>query len=257
MVAGGLRCGAIRKYFDGHVVLDGVDLDVKGGETVALMGRSGSGKSTLLRCLAVLEPEFAGNCTVGQLKYVENGKLQLPRWQIRRRVGLVFQDRNLFPHMRVLRNVSLGVERVSGVTRTHADELARRTLRWLAVDHAMNRFPESLSGGEAGRVALARALVLQPPVLLLDEVTSGLDPESVLAVTKAVRMIRTAYQRPELAILVVTHHLRFAETFADRIVFLDGGRVVEEWPAREFARAVSHPVAVRFVQHAAGDWLDG
>lgn len=250
-----LRCSGIWQSYDDTHVLKGVDLEVAQGETVAIMGRSGCGKTTLLRCLALLVIADRGDFALDGQVYLQDGQSAFAQWQVRREIGTVFQNRNLFPNMTVLRNVTLGLERCRGMSRQEAVETAFPALKTLGLAGFEGRYPDQLSSGQAQRVALARAAVLKPSVLLLDEVTSALDPESVATVTEAIRGLRRIDASPGLAIVLVTHFLDFAVSFADRITYMAEGRLVEDWPSKEFARAASHPEAQAFIRQAQAGWI--
>lgn len=233
-------------------VLRGVTLNVEHGEVIALLGRSGVGKSTLLRSLAALEPIDEGDAWLDGVQYLAGGKPLLPTWQIARSVGMVFQDFRLFPNMRVIRNITLAAERVRGLSRRDAQALARRVADLLDVGDVLERYPSEISGGQAQRVALARALVVQPKVLALDEVTAALDPITVGTMIEALKTIREVEgavgAKQQSAIILVTHALRFAESFADRIAFMADGVIVQDGPAREF-RQSTNPSVAQYVSH--------
>ena len=250
-----LRIKEFAKTYPTHgPALRGADLTLEHGEVVALLGKSGAGKSTLLRGICGLEEMDAGEAWLDQWHYVSGGRRLAPGWQIARRLGMVFQSFNLFPNMPVWRNITLGPERVFGMKRTRALELATEVAGLLDIEDLLDKYPSQISGGQAQRVALARAVVLRPTVLVLDEVTSALDPITVDLMIDALRKIRTvegaigATHRSTL--LLVTHAIRFAESFADRILFLEAGRIVENRPAKEF-RTSNHPAVCEYLAHVA------
>ena len=242
-----LECTELRKSYGAVEVLAGVGLTVGHGETVAIMGRSGCGKSTLLRCLALLEDANKGDAYLEGQQYLAGGKPVFAPWQLRSQVTLIFQEFNLFPHMTGLRNLTIALEEVRGMPAADAKEVAVAMARRLGIEQQLQQYPETLSGGEAQRLALARAMLLQPSVLLCDEITSALDPESIASVVEAIRHIRAADERGGLGIVLVTHLLHFAAEFADRIAFMHNGVILEEGPARKFAESCQSPEARDFV----------
>jgi polar amino acid transport system ATP-binding protein len=218
-----LRVRGVRKVYGGSVVLDGLDLDVHAHRTIALIGASGSGKSTLLRCIDLLEPVDDG---VVELDGRDVTDPRVDADEVRSRIGIVFQAYNLFPHLRVLDNVTLAPRRVHGVPRERAEHDAIETLRRVGLADKARSWPDELSGGQQQRVAIARALVTGPRLLLLDEVTSALDPELVGEVLALLRDLG----RDGMTMLLATHEMAFARDVADEVVFLDGGRVHEAGP---------------------------
>ncbi len=241
---------SLTKSYGTHRVLDGIDLSVGAGEVVVVIGPSGSGKSTLLRCLSLLEPFQQGSIEVdGRLFAVgtDGPKRRVDRRQrelIRRDVGLVFQQFNLFPHMTVLRNVSLAPMRVRGTSKTAATELASDLLTRVGLADKLSEYPSRLSGGQQQRVAIARALAMQPKLMLFDEVTSALDPElvgEVLAVMK-----RLAEEG--MTMIVVTHEMGFARDVGDRVVLMDDGQIVEDAPPQQLFTAPRHPRSQAFLR---------
>lgn len=216
-----LTIRGLTKSFGDHVVLDALDLDVAAGEVVCLLGASGSGKSTLLRCIDLLEQTDDGDILLGG---VEINDPAVNEDAIRRNIGMVFQAYNLFPHLTVLGNVTLATRKVAGLSRREARERALELLARVGLDGKAHAYPDSLSGGQQQRVALVRAVAMQPDLLLLDEVTSALDPMLVGEVLDVVRDLAAAGQ----TIVMATHEIPFARDVADRIVFLDGGAIVEQ-----------------------------
>lgn len=206
-------------------VLRGVDLKVEEGESIAIIGPSGSGKSTLLRCLNRLETPTGGNVLFEGNRIDARTDIN----QLRTRMGMVFQQFNLFPHMTALANVMEAPVHVRRIKRDQAEAEARRLLEKVGMLEKANSFPKQLSGGQKQRVAIARCLAMQPRLLLLDEITSALDPELVGEVLDVVRDLA----RQGMTMLLVTHEMRFAREFADRVVFMDGGAVVEVGPPEE------------------------
>jgi polar amino acid transport system ATP-binding protein len=236
-----LRVRGLTKSFGGQVVLDSVDLDVHRGEVTVLLGPSGSGKSTLLRCINHLEKPDSGFVEVdGELigyRYERDRLYELKPTQItqqRARIGMVFQQFNLFPHMTVLDNVTEGPVTVRGLSRKRAAELGRELLESVGIVGREQSYPRQLSGGQQQRVAIARALAMQPDLILFDEPTSALDPELVGDVLATIKQVALS----GMTMVVVTHEIGFAREVADRVVFLDDGRVVESGTPAE---VIDHP----------------
>ncbi|HXV93391.1 MAG TPA: amino acid ABC transporter ATP-binding protein [Pseudonocardia sp.] len=226
--------GLVKRY-DTTTVLDGIDLAVAEHEVVALIGASGSGKSTLLRCVDLLEEIDDGQILL------DGDDVSDPRADVaaaQRRMAIVFQAFNLFPHMTALENVTLAPRVVHGVPATEADERARDLLRRVGLADFAGAYPDRLSGGQQQRVALARALAVRPRVLLLDEITSALDPELVGEVLAIVRELAAS----GMTIVMATHEMGFARQVADRVCFLDGGRLLESGPPEQ---VLGDPVEAR------------
>jgi len=226
-----VRLIGVEKSFGGTPVLRGLDLAVDAGEKMALIGPSGSGKSTVLRILMTLEPIQRGTVEIaGHRLWRESGDggsvaCEEDLAAARREVGMVFQHFNLFPHMRVLRNLTEAPIHVLGLARDEAEKRGRELLRRVGLGEKEDAWPAELSGGQKQRVAIARALAMRPRILLFDEVTSALDPE---VVGEVLGVLRDLAHQGDITMLIVTHHMRFAADIADRVAFLDGGRVVEE-----------------------------
>jgi polar amino acid transport system ATP-binding protein len=225
-----LRLEGVRKSF-GHVeVLKGIDLEVGEHEVVCLIGASGSGKSTLLRCVNLLEPVDAGRIVIQGEEITAPG---VRVNEIRRRIGIVFQAFNLFPHMSVLGNVTLAPRRVLGLSKGEAEEQATELLGRFGLADKRGDYPDRLSGGQQQRVAIVRALAMRPELMLLDEVTSALDPELVAEVLNVIRELAEG----GMTMLIATHEMSFARDIANRVCFLDAGRIREQGPPDEiFAR---------------------
>ncbi|MDB5656231.1 MAG: transporter permease [Tardiphaga sp.] len=240
----------LHKSYDKAMVLDGIDLTVRIGEVIALLGPSGSGKSTLLRCINNLELWNGGSIKVGgrQLGYGDNGKPLSPRSLAHARaevgVGMVFQQFNLFAHLTARENIAGPLRWVHGVSRTDADRRADELLERVGLSHRADALPRHLSGGQQQRVAIARAIAPNPSVLLLDEPTSALDPELVNEVLEVIRRLAV---EDGLTMIISTHQLRFASEVADRVVLLAGGAIIEEGPAAEVLNNPKNPVAQRFL----------
>jgi polar amino acid transport system ATP-binding protein len=239
--AAALRIVGLRKSFGPLEVLQGIDLRLVEHEVVCLIGASGSGKSTLLRCVNLLEPIDEGRI------FVEGEEITAPGVdvdRIRRRIGIVFQSFNLFPHMSVLDNVTLAPRRVLKLSRAAADAQALELLRRIGLDEKAREFPDRLSGGQQQRVAIVRALAMRPDLLLLDEVTSALDPELVAEVLSLVRELALG----GMTMLIATHEMGFARDIASRVCFLDAGRILEEGPPEQIFRAPREERTQRFLQ---------
>ena len=240
----------LHKSYDKAMVLDGIDLTVRIGEVIALLGPSGSGKSTLLRCINNLELWNGGTIKVGgrQLGYGDNGKPLSPRSLAHARaevgVGMVFQQFNLFAHLTARENIAGPLRWVHGISRTDADRRADELLARVGLSHRADALPRHLSGGQQQRVAIARAIAPNPSVLLLDEPTSALDPELINEVLEVIRRLAV---EDGLTMIITTHQLRFASEVADRVVLLAGGAIVEEGPAAEVLNHPKNPVAQRFL----------
>lgn len=242
-----LKVQRLRHKYGEHQVLDGVDMEVAPGETVAIVGRSGSGKSTLLKCICVLEEPDAGNLELDGQLYLNGRKPRYAPWEIRSNSVMVFQEYNLFPNMTALRNITLALENVRHLSRADAEKKGIEMAARLGIESTLTRFPHQLSGGQAQRLALCRALVLEPKVLCLDEITAALDAETILDVIDAIRHIRSYQGNGSMAIVVVTHLMRFAVEFADRVAFLCNGKIWEEVPAASFLTDCKKPETQQFV----------
>jgi polar amino acid transport system ATP-binding protein len=242
-----LRVSGLRKSFGSLTVLDGIDLEVANHEVVCLIGASGSGKSTLLRCINLLEPIDAGRIEVAGQDITTPG---VDVNAIRRRIGIVFQAFNLFPHLRVLDNVTLAPRRVLGRSRDEAEAAATELLGRFGLAGKRTEYPDRLSGGQQQRVAIVRALAMEPALLLLDEVTSALDPELIAEVLDLVRELA----RGGMTMVIATHEMGFARDVADRICFLDDGRILEQGPPAELLAAPREARTQQFLQRviAAG-----
>ncbi len=236
-----LSCRGVRKVFRGTAVLAGLDLDIAEHEVVVLIGASGSGKSTLLRCINLLEPIDDGTI------HLDGEHITDPRVNpdhVRRRIGMVFQAFNLFPHLSVLDNITLAPRRVHRVPRRQAEERARELLARIGLADKIREYPDRLSGGQQQRVAIVRALVNQPRLLLLDEVTSALDPELVGEVLDLIRDLKSQ----GMTMLIATHEMGFARQVADRVCFLHGGRILEQGPPQQVLGEPTEPRTRQFLQ---------
>ncbi|HSC03333.1 MAG TPA: amino acid ABC transporter ATP-binding protein [Solirubrobacteraceae bacterium] len=238
-----VKAEAVHKRFGRLEVLKGIDLEVRRGEVMCVLGPSGSGKSTLLRCINHLEKINSGRLYVdGELVgYREaDGKLyELREDEVARKraaIGMVFQQFNLFPHMTALENVTLAPTRVKGVPRSDARNRAQQLLQRVGLGDKLNTYPVALSGGQQQRVAIARALAMEPKLMLFDEPTSALDPELVGDVLDAMRQLA----RDGMTMIVVTHEMGFAREVADEVVFMDEGVVVEAGPPADVLSSPRH-----------------
>jgi polar amino acid transport system ATP-binding protein len=231
----------LHKRFGDLEVLRGIDLDVAEHEVVCLIGASGSGKSTFLRCVNLLEPIDAGRIVVAGDEITARG---VDVNGIRRRIGIVFQAYNLFPHMSVLRNVTLGPTKALGLSRAQAEEEALALLRRFGLEDKRDDYPDRLSGGQQQRVAIVRALAMRPELMLLDEVTSALDPELVAEVLNVIRELAEG----GMTMVIATHEMAFARDIADRVCFLDDGVILEEGPPDEIFTRPSEPRTQQFLQ---------
>ncbi|MET9802234.1 amino acid ABC transporter ATP-binding protein [Streptomyces sp. NPDC006368] len=216
----------LHKSFGDNEVLRGIDLDVATGEVVCVIGPSGSGKSTLLRCVNLLEEPSKGQVFVGGTEVTD---LDVDIDAVRRRIGMVFQQFNLFPHVTVTENLTLPQRRVLRRGKEEAAKVARENLKRVGLADKADAYPAQLSGGQQQRVAIARALAMGPEVMLFDEPTSALDPELVGDVLAVMRVLAAE----GMTMMVVTHEMSFAREVADRVVFMDGGVIVEEGPAAQ------------------------
>lgn len=231
----------VTKAFGDNLVLDEVTLEVAESDVICLIGASGSGKSTLLRCINLLEPIDDGRVLLDGDDISEPGLDPDP---VRRRIGMVFQSFNLFRHMSVLDNVAIGPRKVLGRSRSDARQIATDLLGRLGLSDRSSAYPDQLSGGQQQRVAIARSLALGPEVMLLDEITSALDPELVGEVLDVVRELKGA----GMTMLLATHEMAFAREIADRVCFLHEGRILEEGPPSHIFESPTEPRTQAFLQ---------
>ncbi|MGG6294179.1 amino acid ABC transporter ATP-binding protein [Leptolyngbya sp. AN02str] len=222
-------------------VLNEISTEIRRGEVVAILGPSGCGKSTFLRCLNLLEIPTRGRVYINDVE-VTNPKTDVNR--VRQKMGMVFQHFNLFPHMTVLGNVTYGPIQVQKKTKGQAEELGMEQLRIVGLDEKANVYPSRLSGGQKQRVAIARALAMQPEVMLFDEPTSALDPEMVKEVLQVMKNLANS----GMTMAIVTHEMGFAREVADRILFLEGGRVAEDAPPDIFFSTPKSERAQQFLE---------
>jgi polar amino acid transport system ATP-binding protein len=236
-----LEVQGVHKAFGRLEVLKGIDLTLAEHEVVCLIGASGSGKSTLLRCINLLEPIQSGRIVVAGTEVTARG-VDVNR--VRRGIGIVFQSFNLFPHMSVLHNVTLAPRKALGLSRAEAASRASELLQRFGLADKRNEFPDRLSGGQQQRVAIVRALAMEPDLLLLDEVTSALDPELVAEVLEVIRELA----KRGMTMLIATHEMGFARDVANRVCFLHEGRILEEGPPAQIFAAPREPRTQQFLQ---------
>lgn len=236
-----LNVKGVWKSFEDKDVLKGIDLEVYRGQIVALIGSSGSGKSTLLRSVNLLEEISDGQILLND---VDISDPRINQDEVRRQIGLVFQAYNLFAHLSILENITLALRHVQGLDAEEAKTKALALLDRIGLLEKANDYPDKLSGGQQQRTAIMRAVALNPTLLLLDEVTSALDPELVGEVLELIRDLKAS----GTSILMATHELSFARDVADWVVFLDGGVIIEEGPAQEFFGNPQKPRTIEFLQ---------
>jgi polar amino acid transport system ATP-binding protein len=240
-VSDALLVERVHKSFGKLEVLRGVELSVADHEVVCLIGASGSGKSTLLRCINLLEPIDDGRIVVEGIDITARG-VDVNR--VRRRIGIVFQAYNLFPHMSVLKNVTLAPRLALGTSTADAAEQAMALLERFGLADKARNYPDSLSGGQQQRVAIVRALAMQPDLMLLDEVTSALDPELVAEVLEVIRELAAG----GMTMVIATHEMSFARDIADRVCFLDAGVILEQGPPEQILTAPREQRTQRFLE---------
>lgn len=241
-----IKVSKLVKQFNGQTVLHGIDLEVAPGEVVAIIGPSGSGKTTLLRSINLLEVPDSGTIKVGDITIDAALSISKQKEQVRRlrqQVGFVFQSFNLFPHRSVLENIIEGPVIVKGEPKAEATERARQLLEKVGLTGKESSFPRRLSGGQQQRVAIARALAMRPEVILFDEPTSALDPELVGEVLNTIR----ALAEEKRTMVIVTHEMSFARDVADRAIFMDQGRIVEQGPAKTLFSQPQHTRTRQFL----------
>jgi polar amino acid transport system ATP-binding protein len=239
-VSDALTVEGLSKSFGRHQVLRGIDLAVAEHEVVALIGASGSGKSTLLRCINLLERIDAGRIFLAGEEITRRSDVNA----VRRRIGIVFQSYNLFPHMSVLRNVTLAPRDALGLSKRDAEERAIALLERFGLVDKRDEYPDRLSGGQQQRVAIVRALAMQPELMLFDEVTSALDPELVAEVLEVIRELAAG----GMTMVLATHEMSFARDIADQVCFLDAGSILEQGPPAEIFTAPREPRTQQFLQ---------
>jgi polar amino acid transport system ATP-binding protein len=236
-----LALEAVRKSYGANEVLGGIDLAVAPHEVVCLIGASGSGKSTLLKCVNLIEPVSSGRIVVDGEEITARG-VDVNR--IRRKIGIVFQAFNLFPHMTVLDNITLGPRKALGVGRAEANTAAEELLERFGLAEKRLEYPDRLSGGQQQRAAIVRALAMKPKLMLLDEVTSALDPELVGGVLEVIRELAES----GMTMVIATHEMGFARDIANRVCFLDAGLILEEGPPARIFESPENPRTQQFLQ---------
>jgi ABC-type polar amino acid transport system ATPase subunit len=230
----------VSKFFGEHQVLDNVSLDVAPGEVIVICGPSGSGKSTCIRCINQLEPIQSGEIRVFG-EPIDNSRKALAK--LRTQVGMVFQSFNLYPHKTALENVTLAPIKAKGMARAEAERMGMELLKRVGLEAKAGSYPSFLSGGQQQRVAIARALAMQPKVMLFDEPTSALDPEMIQEVLDVI----VSLANDGMTMLIVTHEMNFARRVADRIVFMDAGKILEVASPSEFFEGAKDPRAQQFL----------
>jgi len=238
-----LRVKNLKKSFGSDTVLDDISFDVKKGEVIAILGRSGCGKSTLLRCLNGLERIDGGEIFLEEALITKSGAGYRHWTEIRKKIGMVFQSYDLFPHMNVLNNIILGPVRVEKRSRKEAVAEALKHLERVGLLEKQSSFPRELSGGQKQRAAICRALCMNPQIILFDEVTAALDPEMVREVLDVIKGLRDQ----GLTMLIVTHEMAFAEKVADKIIFIENGKIIETNTPEKFFSSPGTEEAKRFL----------
>jgi polar amino acid transport system ATP-binding protein len=239
-----MRLEGVKKSFGAHQVLNGVDLQLAAGEVLAIIGPSGSGKSTLLRCINQLEPPTEGAVTVDGVTIAAGKKpAKSDLAHFSRSLGMVFQSFNLFPHLSVLQNVSLAQQRVLGRSKKDADARSMQLLERVGLANKASQYPARCSGGQQQRIAISRALALDPKIMLFDEPTSALDPEVGLEVLAVMRELAD----DGMTMIVVTHEMRFAENVSDRVIVMADGVILEEGPSAELMNHPRHERVQKFL----------
>lgn len=247
-----VRIGDLHKWYGDLHVLRGINLEISAGEKIAIIGPSGSGKSTLLRLLMTLERPHSGRIEVaGDSLWTMNRRGEEVRAsekhvrRVRGKIGMVFQHFNLFPHLTALRNVSLAPQLVGGKSRRESEDIANRLLAKVGLESKGDSYPAQLSGGQKQRVGIARALAMQPELMLFDEVTSALDPELV---GEVLGVLRTIAHETEMTMLIVTHEMKFAREIADRVLFFDRGAILEDGPPEQIFESPQEPRTQEFLK---------
>ncbi len=220
----------VRKQFDGNMVLDGISLDVNKGDVTAILGPSGSGKTTFLRCLNFLERADGGTLVFDGEKFDLHSARKAEIARVRKKTAFVFQNYNLFLNKTALQNVTLGLTSGAGMRKDEAKERAVKALEKVGMADRLNHYPSQLSGGQQQRVAIARAMAMEPEIIYFDEPTSALDPELIGEVLSVMRRLA----EEGMTMLVVTHEMDFARNVSNQILFMDGGKVIESGPSKEF-----------------------
>ena len=234
----------VRKSFDGHVVLDGIDLDVNRGDVTAILGPSGSGKTTFLRCLNFLERADSGTLVFDGESFDLHAAKKAEIARVRKKTAFVFQNYNLFLNKTALQNVTLGLTSGAGMRKDEAAERAVKALEKVGMADKLKSYPSQLSGGQQQRVAIARALAMEPDIIYFDEPTSALDPELIGEVLSVMRELA----EEGMTMLVVTHEMDFARNVSSQVMFMDGGKVIERGPSKEFFAAPKEERSREFIR---------
>ena len=234
----------VKKSFDGHAVLDGIDLDVNKGDVTAILGPSGSGKTTFLRCLNFLERADSGTLVFDGEKFDLNTARKAEIARVRKKTAFVFQNYNLFLNKTALQNVTLGLTSGAGMKKDEANERAVKALEKVGMAEKQRSYPSQLSGGQQQRVAIARALAMDPEIIYFDEPTSALDPELIGEVLAVMRRLA----EDGMTMLVVTHEMDFARNVSNQVLFMDGGKVIESGPSKEFFAAPKEERSREFIR---------
>ena len=234
----------VKKSFDGHTVLDGIDLDVNKGDVTAILGPSGSGKTTFLRCLNFLERADSGTLVFDGEQFDLHAAKKAEIARVRKKTAFVFQNYNLFLNKTALQNVTLGLTSGAGMKKDEANERAVRALEKVGMAEKLKSYPSQLSGGQQQRVAIARALAMNPEIIYFDEPTSALDPELIGEVLAVMRQLA----EEGMTMLVVTHEMDFARNVSNQVLFMDGGKVIERGPSKEFFAAPKEERSREFIR---------
>jgi len=234
----------VKKAFDGHTVLDGIDLNVKKGDVTAILGPSGSGKTTFLRCLNFLERADSGSMVFDGESFDLHGAKKAEIAKVRKKTAFVFQNYNLFLNKNVLQNVTLGLTAGAGMKKDEAEARAVKALEKVGMAEKLKSYPNQISGGQQQRVAIARALAMDPEIIYFDEPTSALDPELIGEVLAVMRQLA----EDGMTMLVVTHEMDFARNVSSQVMFMDGGKVIESGPSKEFFAAPKEERSREFIR---------
>ena len=234
----------VKKSFDGHAVLDGIDLDVNKGDVTAILGPSGSGKTTFLRCLNFLERADSGTLVFDGETFDLHAAKKAEIARVRKKTAFVFQNYNLFLNKTVLQNVTLGLTSGMGMRKDEAGERAMKALEKVGMAEKLKSYPSQLSGGQQQRVAIARALAMDPEIIYFDEPTSALDPELIGEVLGVMRQLA----EEGMTMLVVTHEMDFARNVSNQVLFMEGGKVIERGPSKEFFAAPKEERSREFIR---------
>ena len=234
----------VKKSFDGTAVLDGISMDVEKGDVVAVLGPSGSGKTTFLRCLNFLETADSGSLLFDGEPFDLHTADKKSIARLRRKTAFVFQNYNLFQNKNVLQNVTLGLTSGAGMPKAQAEEIAMRMLKKVGMADRLRSYPSQLSGGQQQRVAIARAMATSPEIIYFDEPTSALDPELIGEVLTVMRRLA----EDGMTMLVVTHEMDFARNVSNKTVFMEGGKVIEAAPSKQFFEQPAEPRAREFIR---------